>query len=168
MKNKLTGLVIAITIAVLFYGCKKDCCTLAQETNVIVALKNNTEWRTEGQLYRYNSRKDTVMLSGSNGEEKLNITIKKSGDNYTMFDVTFYIVQGDIILADYVLDTSKSNAFATTTNTDALLEGNFTLYFKLNHDDTSHSRPKTVAFKSGLFRVGWDHVTQPVLWGVRK
>jgi len=165
MKNKLTGLVIVTIITALFYGCKKtNCCTLAEENNTIVALKNNAEWRAEGHLYKYNSRKDTVILSGSKGEEELAITIKRSGNSYTMIDVTFYIVQGDIILADYVLDTSKSNSFATTINTDTLLEGNFTLYFKLNHDDTAHSRPKTAVFKNGLFRVGWDQTLMPVLW----
>ena len=165
MKTKLAALTLVIFIAALFYSCKKtNCCILNDEDNTIVALKSNAEWRTEGHLYRYNSRKDTVSLGGNKNEEHLSIYIKRTGNGYTMIDARLEIISGDIILADYVLDTSKSNVFATTTNTDTLLEGNFTLYFNLNHDDSSHPRPKTAVFKNGLFRIGWDHGFTPVLW----
>jgi hypothetical protein len=168
MKTKLTGLIAVIVIAAVFYSCKKtNCCTLTEETNTIVALKNGSEWRTEGFIYKRNSRKDTISITGNKDGEELRIMLKKTGDSYTMIDVRLNIVSGDIIWASYTFDTTKSNAFAITANTDALLEGNFTLNFNLNHDDASHPRPKTAVFKNGLFRINWDHAMSPVLWGVK-
>ncbi|MES2274579.1 MAG: hypothetical protein V4592_01060 [Bacteroidota bacterium] len=165
MKIKLTFLIAIIAIMATSLGCKKtNCCTLSQETNTIVALKNNAEWRTTGYLYKYYSHKDTVALAGSMGEENLSVVVKKSGSAYILIDATFYIVEGgDMVMADYVLDTSKNNTFATTAVTDDLMEGKFELYFKINHSDPPGKYPSTAVFKNGLFRVRWDNVSHVVL-----
>ena len=160
MKTKLSLLIAVIALMVTSFGCKKtNCCVLPEENNAIIALKNGDEWRTTGYLFKYNTRTDTVAIAGSKGRDALTITIKKSGNGYIMMEATFYDLTGDIINADYILDASKNNSFDTTTSTNELLEGKFTLYFKLNHGDSQY--PKTIVFKNGLFRIRWDNLPPP-------
>jgi len=160
MKTRLTFLIAAIALMATSFGCKKtNCCVLPEETNAIIALKGSDEWRTTGYLFKYNTRTDTVAVVGSKGRDNLTITIKKSGNKYVMIEATFYDLTGDIINADYALDTSKTNSFETTTSTSELLEGKFNLYFKLVHGDSTY--PKTVVFKNGLFRIRWDNLPPP-------
>ena len=145
------------------FGCKRNDCCLPPETNSVVALKGNNEWRTTGYLFKQNTRKDTVIFSASKEQEHLVIHLKKSGSGYVMIDAGLYNLTGDIVNADYVLDASKSSSFNTLTSTDDLLEGEFTLYFKLNHGGTTY--PSTVIFKNGIFRVRYDNIPPAPMHG---
>jgi hypothetical protein len=160
MKTKLTFLIAAIAILAISFGCKNNkCCTPPKETNTIVALKNNAEWRTDGYLTQYHARKDTVLLWGTKGDESLTMQFKKTGDGYTLIDAHFTILLGgDVIMATYILDTSKSNTFSTITNTNDLMEGTFELNFKLTYGYGTNTYPGTVVFKGGQFKIRWDHV----------
>jgi hypothetical protein len=159
MKTKLTFLITLILISlVTLTGCTKRplCCVLPEVTNAMVAKKKMVVWRAPSKFYFFNKKSDTIIVAGNINSEQLNIQLKKNGTTYTFMDATYDVLTGDIVNADYVLDTTQPNTYSTISNTTADFEGIFTLYLKLNHSDNLHIYPPTLVFKNGQFMAFWQ------------
>jgi hypothetical protein len=160
--KKYSLLAIAI-MCLLSAACKKD--KKAVVVNGISSTKSISAWNTTNVNTGFKplATKDTLFITGQNGEENIVIAIKQKGAGTylpTEFKAYFYTTVGlDVVLSKYQLYSDPANSVIITSydETTHLLIGTFNLLFKSTYRYDS-SFPDEIKFTNGKINTALSDV----------
>ncbi|MDB5112575.1 MAG: hypothetical protein JWR67_3689 [Mucilaginibacter sp.] len=149
--KRILYLSIAI-VCLLSASCRKD----QVAVNGITATKDLTPWNTTDVYTGFKplSTKDTLFITGHNGEENIIIAIKQKGAGTYQpgeFKAYFYTTIGqDVIVSKYQLYNDPANTIVITDydETKQIIKGTFTLVFKSTYI-YNNTLPDKVTFTNG-------------------
>lgn len=155
MKLKLTYFILAVTIAVTYWGCSHNCCAPGPQ-NVMFAFKNNTEWSAGASLAKVNISTDSIFVTGQTDVENITIKLKKVNNVYTLVSAEYFVTAGhDTPVRRYTLDPAQSNTVSITVDNGQHIEGAFNLNFTQYFTNQAGTYPTIVSFKNGNFKANW-------------
>jgi hypothetical protein len=146
-------LLLTITLTLSFAACKKD---KQEVVNGITAQKGTINWNTTNVNTGFKplAAKDTLFITGQNGEENIVIAIKQKGAGTyrpAEFKAYFYVTIGmDVILGQYQSYNDPGNTIVITDYDEAnhIVKGtfNFVLHSYYNYNN---ALPDKITFTKG-------------------